>query len=297
MTEALRSAGAVSSAVVAFLLVVAGVVKLVDPRPAVGSLRRVSSTLSRQPAGRLEVGARALGCTELIAATVSIASTSVMAITGSATVVALCTGFLWFTHIARRRGAACGCWGSLSDNAAGTGEVVRRGVLLIASVVALGAVTTSEARLLPVGVAVAVLAAGGVIGNGVALTGASPRVTALFAAATMGVAVPAGAQRAVSRRVRRSTLNAVRCDHRVGALQAAMPHVRIEWRHARVTSAQRRRQGMANRLVAVPGRGGNLRIVAGPSGVLVAIGESTDAIYTVGDDRVVVADKKHTGDR
>lgn len=289
MIEAWRAAGAVSSAALAFLLVVAGTLKLADPRPATGSLRRVSSTLSRQPAGRLELTARAIGFAEVGAAVLSTTPKGVVLVIGSAGVVALCTGFLWFTNLARRRGAACGCWGSLSDGPVGAHEVVQRGALLAVSIVALAAAAVTE-QPLPMGVAATVLAAG--CCGGLALA-TRYRSSALLGAATMGVAIPVGAQRAVRRSVRRTTLDTVRDDGRVRALLAAMPQTRFDWRRARVTSSRRRRQAAGNRLVAIPGTSGGLRVVAGPAGVLVAIGESAEAIYTTTGDQVTVAMKRN----
>jgi hypothetical protein len=277
-----------ASAGLALLLVVAGALKLADPRPATGSLRRVSATMSRQPAGRLELAVRAIGALELAAAAASMMPSDAATVSGSATIVLLCVGFVWFTNLARRRGAACGCWGSLSDGPTGTAEVARRAVLFGVALACL-AIRVDRPDHAPIALAVGVVVLG--CGVGGVLGAREHRLPRVVTAATIGVAVPSDAQRAVSRRVRRSTLATVRHDLRVGALVAAMPHARIEWRHARVTSAERRGQDMSNRLVAVPGAGGNLRVVAGPAGVLVAIGESPDAIYTVREGNVAVAAK------
>ena len=277
---------------VPMLLVVAGTLKLADPRPATGSLRRVSRALSRQPAGRLELAVRAIGILELAVATGSMATGRVLVV-DSAAVVVLCTCFLWFTNLARRRGAACGCWGSLSDGPAAAAEVVSRAVLLAAAAVSFAA-RVADPHGPPLLISISVLSLGCAIG--VAIAVGHDRLTLVFRTATIGVAVPDSAQRAVSRRVRRATLATVRGDARVNALVAEMPQARIEWRHARVTSAQRRRQERSNRLVAIPGTSANLRVVAGPSGVLIAIGESPEAIYTLADDGVRVA-RKTTADR
>jgi hypothetical protein len=273
------------------LLTVAGTLKLADPRPAAGSLRRVSATLSRQHAGRLERAVRSIGLAELAAALASTAGVGgfAVAVSGAAGVVVLCIGFLWFTNLARRRGAACGCWGSLSDGPAGGAEVARRGVLLVASMLSFAATATHARHAVSAAVAAAVMVAG--VAAGLALATPRHRLGRLVRSATMGVSVAADAQRAVNRRVRRSTLETLRSDQHVRALLATMPSTGIEWRHARVTSAQRRNQLAANRLVAVPGASGNLRIVAGPTGALVAIGESAEAIYTLDQGEVHVARK------
>ena len=149
------------------LLFLAGILKLANPRPFGWAMLRL---MSPGWAGwRLVTPGRAgylVGAIEVLTAvTVVVGSGRV----GEAT--AAWSGLLYLAFIAAvavaiKRGASCGCWGSLSDGVAGGAELGRAASLGVVAVVAAGARTagttlrwSTPALVAAAGLAVAVLVA------------------------------------------------------------------------------------------------------------------------------------------
>lgn len=109
----------------AFLLVSAGLPKLLSPEHVAGALRRVLPR-RRITTARLRLAGQLLGLWELLLAG------GLVMIGGPAVGVAVAVtflGFLGFVVAAVRRGASCGCWASLTEGPAGGAEVARTGTL------------------------------------------------------------------------------------------------------------------------------------------------------------------------
>lgn len=109
----------------AFLLVSAGLPKLLSPEHVAGALRRV---LPRQriTMARLRLAGQLLGLWELLLAG---ALVMIGGVAVGVAVAATFLGFLGFVVAAVRRGASCGCWASLTEGPAGGAELARTGTL------------------------------------------------------------------------------------------------------------------------------------------------------------------------
>ena len=112
----------------ATVLLVAGVIKIVEPRYVAAALRRVSSAIARRAARSERLAFRAGRAVGLLETVVGLA---LAVVTGAPTIVVaavaamLFGSFLVVVILAVRRGVACGCWASLSEGPAGGAEVGR----------------------------------------------------------------------------------------------------------------------------------------------------------------------------
>jgi hypothetical protein len=128
------------AALLAAVLIVAGVIKVVEPRYIAAALRRISAAIARR-AARSDKDARRAGRT--IGAVETAVGVALLLVTGwfgvavAALAVALFASFVAVVILAVRRGAACGCWASLSEGPAGGAEIGRAGALVAAAAVVL----------------------------------------------------------------------------------------------------------------------------------------------------------------
>src|SRR5258706_7035317 len=112
----------------AAVLIIAGVIKLVEPRYVAAALRRTSARVAMR-ASRSEKEARRAGRT--VGAVETFVGLALLLVTGwpavvvAAVAVAVFGSFVVVVNMAIRRGTACGCWASLSEGPAGVGEVRR----------------------------------------------------------------------------------------------------------------------------------------------------------------------------
>jgi hypothetical protein len=277
------------------LLVAAGCIKVLRPRPAAGSLRRASSRLMRWPQHRLDGTARAVGAVELLVGTAAILVHGPIAVAVAGFVFVLFVSFVGLTRSARARGVACGCWGSLSDGRAGDGEVNRRVLLAALAAVPLAArIGDTSTRQMPWGVATGVAIVGLVAGVLLATDSMPLALRRIGAAATFGVGPSQDTHQAIATgRGRRASLDRVRGDVNVARVTSAInAESRLAWSRARVMSPADASNRSENFLVAVPGDGVNLRIVVANGRTLMVIGESDTEIVTAGASELTVTAKR-----
>jgi hypothetical protein len=128
------------STVLAAVLIVAGVIKVVEPRYVAAALRRISREIAMR-AARSEKEARRAGRTVGVVET--LVGSALLLVTGwpgivvAAVAVVLFGSFVVVVDLAIRRGVACGCWASLSEGPAGGAELGRAGALVAGAVVVL----------------------------------------------------------------------------------------------------------------------------------------------------------------
>jgi hypothetical protein len=128
------------AALLAALLIVAGVIKVIEPRYVGAALRRVSTSIARR-AARSEKEARRAGRT--VGAVETLVGVALLVVSGwfgvavAAVAVALFSSFVGVVVLAVRRGVACGCWASLSEGPAGGAEIGRAVALFVGAVVVL----------------------------------------------------------------------------------------------------------------------------------------------------------------
>jgi hypothetical protein len=116
----------------AFVLVLAGLAKLSDPaatRQSIARLLPVRRASSR--AALLTAAAVALAAAEIVVGVALIIRPAVVAVAVDLTASALCLGFVGVVRVARRRGAACGCFGSFSAGISGPAESARAMALAV----------------------------------------------------------------------------------------------------------------------------------------------------------------------
>lgn len=124
--------------VLAAVLVVAGVIKLVEPRYVAAAMRRISDGVARRAARR---GAEARRAGRVVGGVETIAGLALVIVTGDASVAVAAFATLVFAAFvvvviaAIRRGASCGCWASLSEGPAGGAELGRALALVAGGVV------------------------------------------------------------------------------------------------------------------------------------------------------------------
>ena len=109
------------------MLVAAGLPKVAAPRYVASALRRV---VTAGPDRALLLAGRLLGCWELALGTALVVvggGRAAVAVAACATLT--CAAFTVFVALAIRRGAACGCWASLSEGPAGGAELARAAFL------------------------------------------------------------------------------------------------------------------------------------------------------------------------
>ena len=307
---------AILAGILAVLLVTAGTIKIIQPRYAAGSLRRVigagraGSTSEPGPAAILEWTARSLGLAEVGTGAALLLAPQAAAPAVALAAAVMFAGFVLVTRLAQQRGASCGCWGSLSDGPAGNGELRRRALLAVAAaaLVALRVWPPStwysaagrrvpdlfaipEWAVLAAAVGTLVLAVGA--GTWLAVDDRRPAVYRLLGAAGMGVRSQLTATaRGVSGRTRRRVIDGLRDDPTVRAVIARFgAHERLSWRHARVT-VPRARDAAAVMLVSVPGEGANLRIMVFDDQTPSVVGETERHILLGRSGGVVAAPKR-----
>jgi hypothetical protein len=128
------------AALLAALLVVAGVIKIVEPRYVAAALRRVSSGVA-QRAARSDRDARRAGRT--IGVVETLVGLALLLVGGWAAVIVAAVALVLFASfvavvvLAVRRGHACGCWASLSEGPAGGAEIGRAVALAAVALVVL----------------------------------------------------------------------------------------------------------------------------------------------------------------
>ncbi|MDQ1426323.1 MAG: Methylamine utilization protein MauE [Acidimicrobiaceae bacterium] len=124
----------------AALLIVAGVIKLVEPRYVAAALRRISARVAMRAAHSDKEARRAgrtIGAVETLVALALVVVTGWPAVVVAAVAVAVFGSFVVVVGMAVRRGTACGCWASLSEGPAGGAELGRAVALVAAAVVVL----------------------------------------------------------------------------------------------------------------------------------------------------------------
>lgn len=116
------------------MLVAAGFPKLAAPRYVASALRRA---LTAGNDATLLLAGRLLGGWELLLGAALVAVTGRAGIAVAALAAVTFAGFTTFVVLAIRRGAACGCWASLSEGPAGGAELARALALTALAVVLL----------------------------------------------------------------------------------------------------------------------------------------------------------------
>lgn len=111
-----------ASALLAALLAVAGALKAGRPAASAAALRKLLPARLRTGARAV---ARALGAVELLTAAGLIVASGAAAVGVAGWTLLLGLGFTAAVEAAIRKGAACGCWGSLSTGQAGGAETAR----------------------------------------------------------------------------------------------------------------------------------------------------------------------------
>jgi hypothetical protein len=315
LLSTLRFTAVVGSGVLAVglatLLVTAGTIKTVNPRYATGSLFRVIrpgvpvQRMNRHP-GAVRLAVRVLGAVECGTGTALLWSPRAVRVPVAVAAAGLFTGFVAVTWLARRRGSACGCWGSLSDGPAGAGELGRRIGLAVASVVLVLLRAWPAARGTSVGPAVLLPVLVLAVGAGILLASERPRpmLRRWFGAATVGVHRPVAATRPVPARIRRRILARLRVDPTVRAVTAVLlPHGELDWTRAVVTApratplttsrmVEPTATGATRQaLVSVPGTGVAVRIVVSGGHEPTVIGETPYQILLGRAGRVTAVPK------
>ena len=212
--------------------------------------------------------------------------------------VVLFASFVAFTHVAKRRGVACGCWGSLSDGPAGRGELFRRYVLLALAVGVFAArIATPGPGVTPVvaGVLVAGAAAIGVTLARRPSGGAARVVVLANVGAARELVAPDG--RAARGRARRANPpRDTRRSRRRGGRQCARRRPALDWPRARVRVSPRRTPAAEHKtVVTVPGEEASLRIVVAGGRTVAAIGESPDAMVVGAHGNATTTPKRSPG--
>jgi hypothetical protein len=278
------------------LLLVAGTIKIARPHAAAGSLRRSSARLMALPQQSIHRVVRVVGAIECGAATMALFAVGWLSTVVSGVVFALFGAFVVLTNSARRRGHACGCWGSLSDGPAGVHEVRNRVCFAMIALVPFAGHLAAAPRRLPFAGGLAVVIVGAVVGGLMSRNLLPTAIRRLASLVTVGVSKGiAVAAREASRRERRDVLAVLRADagvHRVEERVSAEP--RLAWRRARVRSPRDAAPNSRNYLVSVPGDGVNLRVVVNHGRPMMVIGESDHEVVTFSASRLVVAPKPPT---
>jgi hypothetical protein len=249
--------------VLAAVLTVAGTIKLVHPDVAAKAMRRISARLLDVDARRARIAGRAVGTVE-VAVALMLVLPGAFAVAGAVAAVGLFACFLVVTVMAVRRGAACGCWGSLSDGPAGVHEVRRRVYFLVAAI-GLASIRLACGPPEPPALVVAasMLALGVLAVSSAGLAWRSSRTRS-----TPGVRLVRGAER---RRLR----DVLRNDPAVVAMVEEIdPDARLDWPRIRAS----RKTDAPSTLVAVPGEGVNLRVVVVNDEAVTVIGETKDVV-------------------
>jgi hypothetical protein len=292
VTSAFEYGVASDACVMSLLLVVAGAIKLSQPRVTASSLRRVSKRLMQSPQHRLEAAARSIGTFEISMGAGALALDARPAVVVAALVVVTFVAFVAITRSAQRRGASCGCWGSLSDGPAGDREVRRRVIFVALAVIPLAArIATPGLQQVPPTVMVSVFLSGIVIGLVLACESTPNSLARLAGGANIGVwrGATTAHNDVVSRRDRRVVLDALRADEGVAKVVALISAGSgVSWFRARVTTPPGHR-GSTKYFVAIPGDRMSLRVVVHHGRPLLIIGESSDKVVTLSSSRLVVA--------
>ncbi len=134
----------------AAVLIVAGVIKVVEPRHVAAALRRISGTIAMRAASSEKDARRAgrtIGVVETLVGLALLLVTGWLGIVVAAVAVALFASFVVVVDLAVRRGIACGCWASLSEGPAGGAELGRAGALAAAAVTVLIGRATGARRV------------------------------------------------------------------------------------------------------------------------------------------------------
>jgi hypothetical protein len=117
------------------LLLVAGALKLVDPRPTGHALRRLTKPGSwRYPRPTPIIVARVLGGAEVAIGLALLLTSGPAREVASVLAAGLFAGFAVVVVVAIHKGVACGCFGSFSDGPAGGAEAARAVVLALIAI-------------------------------------------------------------------------------------------------------------------------------------------------------------------
>ena len=272
----------VATCSLAFLVTFAGAIKVFRPRYAAASLRRVAARASGRSPSQLLLAAGAIGVLEVVVGTLVPITTGAFGVCLAVALAALYLAFAGFTALAVRRGAACGCWGSLSDGTAGRAELGRRCVLAGVATACLGVrlIAGFEALLpLPWGVALAAIA----VGAGVASQALPPTWRRTVDVAGFGVRTNADRPRPrnLATRERQALLASLRAHPSTAALAAALePTQHLDWSAA---IAVRSPEAYGTTLVRVPGSDITLRIIVRGEEPVAVIASTSTALLTVVD--------------
>jgi len=286
------------AALLAVVLVVAGVVKLQNPRWFAASMRDLLRW--RVLDGRTQVlvaAGRLLGGFEVALGVLLVATSGALATMVAVVSALLFAGFVAVVALAVRRKASCGCWGSLSSSASATAELVRS-LLLAVLAAALAAMRLAGAtgRVVDtVTLATFVLGAAALVLVGRygararrptlrPVTPIAPwrRAVGWVLGAQTGLVAVADVALPVGPRERHRTLASIRHDGSVSAMAAAVGPV--DWSRATVT----RRDDAPGRahFVSVPGPDGDVRVLLLASGAPSVTGRRARQLFTIRDGAV-----------
>jgi hypothetical protein len=162
--------GAAATIVTAGLLAVAGVLKLIDPRPFGWAMIRLT------PRGwigwRIVSPARiglVVGAAEAMVALAAFLS-GVMGQLDAVLIASVYGGFTLVVRAAVRKGSSCGCWGSFSDGPAGGAEMARSVTLAVIALAALmGRLSTRRLEFVTAGTGAATLVLLTIVAGGAAV--------------------------------------------------------------------------------------------------------------------------------
>lgn len=298
-----------SALLLAAVFAVSGIAKLADPDPLALALKKILPrrlALGSAARRRLRLVSLAVAALEVAIVPAVLLATGAAARAVAAAVVGLGTVFVAAVVAAIRKGAACGCWGSLSDGPAGGAELVRAAGVAVLGAVILVDPGRPEVGLATVAVALLLAAAWALAAGAAARLLPTParhhRVSApsgghdrLRRAVVDFLRGPGGADRrrrpprppgALDGREREHVLDRVGADIAVQeALAIADDRGGLDWSGARVARIDpSQTAGVA---VNVAGPAGWLRVVQAPDGSVAVVARLGGTSYLGAEGRLL----------
>lgn len=269
----------------AFVLLLAGVTKLSSPTAIRQSItRRLPSRLAGRSATVATVTGTSLGAVETAAGLALIARPEPATVPLDLMVTVLCIGVVLVAARARRRGAACGRFGSFSPGISGTAESARATTLaLMAGTTTLMRLGASAAKTLAIGAAAAAALVVALAASWRPGRGRPPS----FVHSVLADRDPhplGDGWRWAGPWERHRVLRVLRRDPAVTEVVERTSWIRWSWRHARVTLTSDN-GGIAS--VVVPAPRARLHVFAPEEGLPAVVGYTSRGVYVPKSRRAI----------
>jgi uncharacterized membrane protein len=261
-----------AEAFLAFVLLLAGLAKLSDPFSTRQSITRLLPTRFGESSTRpLTAAAVGLGAGEVLGGIALVVRPTKVAGAVDLSITAICVGFVGVVGVARRRGAACGCFGSFSAGISGPAESAR------AVALALIAGTTTVIRVRGSGPARPFAVAAGAAASLAITVGSTwqhdrlARPVRILRVVVVGRHVPrfTDGWRRAGPWERHRVLKALRRHPAVTEVLDRTSWITWSWRHAHVRLNTEHGRTAS---VVVPAKGARLHVLAPESGHLAVVG-------------------------